>query len=88
MERISPKLKDNRNIPVNIFKGETLVKEAVCIQDAAKWLKQDTKQHRYSWSAINKGIWENKSYSYNGVTYFFTTDPQAVVKKKENEKTN
>jgi len=68
---------------VNIFKGEALVKEASCIQDAASWLKQDTKQQRYSWSAINKGIWENKPYNLNGVTYFFTTDPKAVLNKQK-----
>lgn len=71
---------------MNIFKGEDLVTEAGSIQVAAKWLKQDTKQNRYTWSAINRGIWENKSYSLNGVTYFFTTDPKAVLNKREKQK--
>lgn len=80
MERILPKMKNGTEIPVNIYIGELLI-ECPSIQAAARWLKQDTKQTRFKWSAINNGIWHGKSYSYNGVTYWFLTDPEAVRRK-------
>jgi hypothetical protein len=76
VKRIKPKLKTN--IPVNIDKGEVLVKEAESIQEAARWLKEDTNDRFKRFSAITNGIWYYKPYYYNGNTYYFETDPIAV----------
>jgi hypothetical protein len=79
MERQMPKLKDKINIPVNIYKGEELLKEAVSIQDAARWLKQHTGDKFKRFTAIHQGILYDEPYSYNGSTYYFVTDPVAVA---------
>jgi hypothetical protein len=81
MERLRPKMENDRVIPVNIYKGEQLAVKCSSIQEAARWLKEDTQQERFNWSAINNGIWHDKPYSYNGVTYFFLTAAEAVEKK-------
>ncbi|PLR91937.1 hypothetical protein [Bacillus sp. T33-2] len=86
MERIRPEIKNNLEIPVNIYKGEYLVAECPNIQSAARWLKEDTNQTRFNWSAINNGIWFDKPYSYNGVTYYFLTALEAVSRKQEEMK--
>jgi hypothetical protein len=78
MKRIKPKLKNKTNIPVNIYKGEVLVKEAVSIQEAARWLKEDTCDRFKRFSAITNGIWYYKPYYYNDNTYYFETNPIAV----------
>lgn len=83
MERKRPKLKSKIEIPVNIFRGEELIAECPSIQEAARFFKKETGSKRFNWSAINKGIWFNESYSQNGATYFFTTDEEAVKKKME-----
>jgi hypothetical protein len=82
MERNRPKVKNGTEIPVNIYKGQKLAVECPNIQAAARWLKQDTGQARFKWSAINNGIWFDKPYSFNGVTYYFTTDQELVTKKQ------
>ncbi len=79
MDRIKPKLRDRTNIPVNIYKGETLAVEAASIQEAARWLKEETGDTFKRFSAITKGIWFYEPYSYNGHTYYFETDPLAVA---------
>ncbi|MBH0164227.1 hypothetical protein IHV12_04830 [Fictibacillus sp. 7GRE50] len=79
MERIKPKLKDKLNVPVNIYKAKTLVFEAISIQEAARWLKEETGDKFKRFSAITKGIWYYKPYRCNGSIYYFETDPQAVV---------
>jgi hypothetical protein len=79
MKRVKPKLKNKINIPVNIYKGEVLVKEADSIQEAARWLKEDTGDRFKLFSAITNGIWYYKPYSYNGHTYYFETDSIAVA---------
>ncbi|MDR7236523.1 hypothetical protein [Neobacillus drentensis] len=83
MERIRPILQNKTEIPVNIYKGEELLKECPSIQQAARFFKKHTGTARYNWSAINKGIWFNEPYSINGATYFFLTDSEAVKKKLE-----
>ncbi|MBY6037199.1 hypothetical protein KUV80_11065 [Fictibacillus nanhaiensis] len=79
MNRVKPKQKNKLHIPVNIYKGEKLVKEAESIQEAARWLKQDTEDRFKRFSVITKGIWYYAHYSYNGYTYYFETDPAAVA---------
>ncbi|MBN3554070.1 hypothetical protein JYA63_07340 [Fictibacillus nanhaiensis] len=79
MKRIKPTIKDNTNIPVNIYKEETLVLEALSIEQAASWLKDETGDSNKRFTAITKGIWYYEPYHYNGHTYFFETDPHAVV---------
>jgi hypothetical protein len=81
MERKKPKIKNGKEIPVNIYKGQQLAAECPSIQAAARWLKQDTNQVRFNWSAINNGIWFDQPYSFNGITYYFTTDHEAVKNK-------
>jgi hypothetical protein len=81
MERTRPKVKNSTEIPVNIYKGQKLAVECPSIQAAARWLKQDTSQARFNWSSINNGIWFDKPYSFNGITYYFTTDQESVSKK-------
>jgi len=83
MERKRPKIQNKVEIPVNIFRGEELIAECSSIQEAARFLKKETGSKRFNWSAINKGIWFNESYSKDGTTYFFTTDNEAVKKKME-----
>jgi hypothetical protein len=83
MERIRPKLQNNIEIPVNIYKGEELLRECKSIQEAARFFKEYLGAKRFKWSAINNGIWFVQSYSINGATYYFTTDEVAVKKKHE-----
>jgi hypothetical protein len=76
--KVLPKQKDKRHIPVKIYKGEELVKEADSIQEAARWLKDDTGDRVKRFTAITKGIWFHEPYIYNGDTYYFETHPEAV----------
>ncbi|WP_282156349.1 hypothetical protein [Cytobacillus gottheilii] len=81
MERKRPTLKNKHEIPVNIYRGETLIAECPSIQTAAKFFKQETQTAHFKWSAIHNGIWHNEPYSFNGATYFFLTDEEAVRNK-------
>ncbi|MEH7502907.1 hypothetical protein V7152_12995 [Neobacillus drentensis] len=83
MERKRPILQNKTEIPVNIYKGEELLAECPSIQEAARFFKNYTSAKRFNWSAINNGIWFDESYSVNGATYYFLTDPEAVKKKLE-----
>ncbi|KML40623.1 hypothetical protein [Cytobacillus firmus] len=85
MDRKRPSIQNKVEIPVNIFKGEELIAECPSIQAAAKFFKKETNSKRFNWSAINKGIWYGESYSKDGVTYFFTTDKEAIKKKTGNK---
>lgn len=75
-------LQNNRDIPVNIFKGEKLIAECLTIQEAASCLKEETNAERKNWSVINNGIWCDESYSINGATYYFTTAEESIKNKK------
>lgn len=86
MERKRPKLKNKVEIPVNFFRSEELIAECPSIQEAARFLKKETKAKRFNWKAINDEIWYNKPFSLNGVTYYFTTDEVAVKNKMESLK--
>lgn len=82
MERRRPKRKNKLETPVNIYIGDELLKECRSIQTAARFFKEYTNADRYNWSAIHNGIWSNEPYTINGVTYYFTTDPEAVKDKR------
>lgn len=77
-EKIRPKKQNRTQIPVNIYKGEELVKECASIQEAARWLKEDTGDKLKRYSVINNGIWHNEPYLCKGVTYYFLTDEESV----------
>ncbi|MEK5107209.1 hypothetical protein MHI57_10695 [Cytobacillus sp. FSL K6-0129] len=79
--RIRPKKTNNVAIPVNIYKGEALIRECNSIQEAAHFFKEETNAKKKNWSAINRGIWEGESYSINGATYHFMTDEELVQEK-------
>ncbi|MFE4243181.1 hypothetical protein [Peribacillus butanolivorans] len=85
MERRLPKLKNNIDIPVIIFEGEKELKECDTVKEAAYWLRDHIGHKFLRFKVISEGIRHGNPYDYNGVTYYFTSDPEAVKRRWDGE---
>lgn len=67
--------------PVKVYKNGILFKECESIQEAGRFLKEDSGDRNFRFANIERGYLYGDSWSYNSATYTFTTDDEFRVKR-------
>lgn len=75
-------IKNKKGVQISIYKNGNLIAECSSIQEAARFLKEDSKDTHLRFAKIERGYVYGEPWSINGATYIFKADESIISKRK------